>query len=360
MNDDEQELASPPPRKAERLLIELWPTATDGIAVHRVLMTTLGRAQAAEFVARTHAEAAVVVSLLDTFAADVVRETIGTLPANLEVLCEPDFTLDRDVDVAAVPVSSQGEAELTRERLQAAFVALRPGGVLLTTSDNPRDTWLGEVTASFGAKVRRIPATDGVGYVVPRGDAPPKRVRDFSCEFAFRDGERLLNVVSRPGVFSHRRVDPGARRLLDAMEVQDGDRVLDVGCGWGTVALAAACRANNVAVVALDSNTRAVQCTQRNAVRNEVGERLTTTLEAYGRIDAPGTFDAALANPPYYAQFQIAERFVTAAQSALRSGGRLWLVTKSPEWYLDRLPGPFREVEFEELKGYALVTARRK
>ncbi len=38
-----------------------------------------------------------------------------------------------------------------------------------------------------------------------------------------RDGERLLHVTSRPGVFSHRRVDPGARRLLEAMEAAFAD-----------------------------------------------------------------------------------------------------------------------------------------
>jgi 16S rRNA (guanine1207-N2)-methyltransferase len=360
MNDtagDEPVDAPLPPRKAERLVVDLWSDAISQTSPTRVLTTTLGRAQAAEFVARRHAEAAVVCSLLDGYATDVVRSAVASPPANLDVRCEADFAWTADVDAAAIPTTSQGEAELTRERLQAAYAALRPGGVLLTTTDNPRDTWLAEVVASLGGKVRRVPASDGVGYIVRRAELPPKRLREFTSEFAFRDGERLLHVTSRPGVFSHRRVDPGARRLLEAMQIADGDRVLDVGCGWGTVGLAAACRADNVTVVALDSNARAVGCTRRNAEKNGVAARLDARLEAYGRTDAPGSFDVAVANPPYYSQMAVAERFVEAARAALRPGGKLWIVTKGPDWYLERLSDKFTDVSAFESKGYAVVSA---
>ena len=347
-----------PPRKAERLLCDLWPDALAGSSPMRVLATTLGRGQAATFIAERHRESAVVLSLLDQFQIDVVRAANVAAPANLDIRCEPDFTVG-DLDAVAIPVSSQGEAELTRERLQDAYLRLKPDGLLLATTDNPRDSWLQEVLESFGPSVRRIPASDGVGYVVRRAESPPKRVRDFSCEFAFRDVGRLLKATSRPGVFSHRRVDPGARRLLDVLEVRDGERVLDVGCGWGTVGLAAACRAN-VTVEALDSHTRAVACTTRNAELNDVAARLSARIEPYGRIESPGTFDLALANPPYYAQFQIAERFVFAAQSALRSGGQLWIVAKHPEWYEERLPGPFTDVTVREAKGYVVIGGRKR
>lgn len=358
--EDDVDAVALPPRKAERLLTDLWPSAIGGLSPLRILTTTLGRGQGAAFLARQHPQAAVVCSLLDRFATDVVQASLVDAAANLELRCEADFSWAAEVDAAALPTSSQGEAELTRERLQAAYVALRPGGVLLTTTDNPRDTWLGEVVESFGGKTRRESAADGVGYVVRRAESPPKRIRDFTCKFAFRDGRRLLHVSSRPGVFSHRRVDPGARRLLEAMEINDGDRVLDVGCGWGTVGLTAALRGPNVAVVALDSNARAVACTQHNAERNGVAERLSAHLEAYGRTDAPETFDVAVANPPYYGQFAVAERFVAAAETALRRGGRLWIVTKRPEWYLDRLPATFTDVGVEETKGYAIVVGRRR
>jgi 16S rRNA G1207 methylase RsmC len=361
---DDGDLAGPlPPRKAERLLMDLWPQALAGAQPTRVLATTLGRAQAAKFVAARHPAATFVCSLLDAYQADLARSpTAATpdaseLPTNLEVRCEADFSFG-DLDAAAMPCTSQGDGELTREQLQAAYVALRPGGMLVATTDNPRDTWLGEVVETLGGKVRREAAVDGVGYLVRRADSPPKRIRDYAAEFAFRDGERLLSVVSRPGVFSHRRIDPGARRLIEVMQVGDEDRVLDVGCGWGAVGLAAAAR--GASVEAIDSNARAVACSQANAERNDVAARFTARLEAYGRTSAPGSFAVVLANPPYYAQFRIAEQFVTAAHDALRIGGWMWVVTKQPAWYLDRLPGDFAEVETVEVKGYAVVAARKR
>ncbi len=51
---------------------------------------------------------------------------------------------------------------------------------------------------------------------------------------------------------THRRIDPGARRLIDAMEIADGDRVLDIGCGNGFVAKQVATKAKKVTGIDTD------------------------------------------------------------------------------------------------------------
>lgn len=346
--------AAVPPRRSERLLCDLWPKVVVGAPPENVLATTIGRGQAAAFLATQYPQAKVSLWMLDQYQSDLVRTAQhGQVADNLDVRCEADVGVG-PFDAAAIPISAQGEAELTRERLQSAFVGLRPGGVLVTTTDNPRDSWLREVLEPFDHRVQRIPTADGVGYVVRRGDEPPRRICDYRAEFVFRDRELKLPAVTRPGVFSHRRVDPGARRLLDVLEVRDGMQVLDVGCGWGTVGLCAAVRAQT-SVLAIDSNVRAVECTAFNAGNNGVGERMAVRLEAYGRTDSPGMFDLALANPPYYAQYQIAERFVAAAENALRPGGQLWVVAKHSAWYENRLPQSFANVEVREARGYVLI-----
>lgn len=365
-----------PPKTAERLLIESWPSIVGERSLERVLVTTVGRAQLGRFVAESYPQAEVECYFLDAYQlgladAACAGEAAQPRPRNLSWRCSSDLIVPElghgavTHDVVALPLSSRGDAELTREQLQQAYQMLRPDGLLLASTDNPRDVWLHEMTQGLGGKVRRYgPAEgcdDGAVYAV-RATGPLKRERNFTAEFPFRDGEKLLQATTRPGVFSHRRVDPGARRLMESMTIRPDMRVLDIGCGWGTVGLAAASRAPGVYVEALDSNARAVECTSLNAERNGVAGRLTARCEPAGSAPssvAAGTFDLALANPPYYADFRIAEAFVGAAHAALRSGGELLVVTKLPHWYRERLPERFARIEEQLVKNYTIFRAVR-
>jgi 16S rRNA (guanine1207-N2)-methyltransferase len=187
---------------------------------------------------------------------------------------------------------------------------------------------------------------------------PLKKVKDFRSEFVFRDGENLIKAVSRPGVFSHRHIDPGARHLLEAAHVRPGMRILDIGCGAGTVSLGVAAREPAAQVVAVDSNARAVECTQIGAELNGLSN-IITEMNASGEYSDLGSFDLALANPPYFADFEIAARFVQAAHNSLRVGGQLLLVTKAPNWYEEHLHPQWRDVQIEPSKRYFIVMAQK-
>lgn len=371
-----------PPKVAERLLIELWPQIVGERDIERALVTTAGRAQIARFLAQSRPRTSVECYFLDAYQLDLGRYALESdrfarpKLENLTWRCSADLVepapADRAAtfDVVALPLSSRGDAELTREQLQQAYQALRPDGLLLAATDNPRDVWLLEMAQSLGGKVRRYGAAEGIEdgavYVV-RATGPLRRPRDFTAEVVFRDGEKLLHATTRPGVFSHRRVDPGARRLMESMTIAEGARVLDIGCGWGTVALAAAARADGVRVTAIDSNARAVACTKRNAARNGLADRVEAHLAPavgglfeIGLLGEPGTVDVALANPPYYADFRIAQAFVDTAQAALRPGGELLVVTKLPEWYREYLPERFARVDEQFVKSYTVFRAVKR
>jgi 16S rRNA (guanine1207-N2)-methyltransferase len=145
---------------------------------------------------------------------------------------------------------------------------------------------------------------------------------------------------------------------MNEMEVEAGTRVLDIGCGSGVVALAAACRAERVFVHAVDSHCRAVQCTQRGADLNGLAG-LTVELNAEGGYLGAGGFDLVLANPPYYANFRIAQHFLTAGRDALRVGGDILVVTKSPQWYEQNMSTWFDNVVITERKRYYIVRGVR-
>src|SRR5262249_18892760 len=156
-----------------------------------------------------------------------------------------------EADVVALPFSASGEAELTRELIQTGHELLRLGGRMFASTDNTMDSWLGAQLRKVFRELNRQTTADGVFYVAMKTE-PMKKLKNYGCEFAFRGRGRLIHARSRPGIFSHRSIDPGARRLIDAMEIEPGARVLDIGCGSGTVALAAACRSEGVRVHAVD------------------------------------------------------------------------------------------------------------
>jgi 16S rRNA (guanine1207-N2)-methyltransferase len=220
--------------------------------------------------------------------------------------------------------------------LETAHHRLTLGGQFVVATNNPRDTWLQDEMQKLFAKVTRQPHEMGVLYRATKS-APLKKRKDYSCEFAFRDKERLLFLRTRPGVFSHRSLDGGARALIEVMQNSANQRVLDLGCGSGAVGLAAGFRAEGVQIAAIDSNPRAVESAEWAAGKNRL-HSFQATLDADGSTIAPATFDVVLANPPYYSHFRLAELFLTIAARALRPTGRLWVVTKQPDWYLQRLP----------------------
>ncbi len=345
-------------RPQEQLLIDALDAdhAAHGARPSRMLCTSQGVAQLAAAAARRFPSAAVYCHYLDLYQAEKARQQAGNDLANLTLGCSSDFP-PQSVDLAALPLSAQGDAELTRELLQEAHQRLKAGGVLMASTDNPHDRWLHEEMRTLFATVTRRESSQGTFYLARR-DRPLKRVRNFRCEFVFRDRDRLIHAVSRPGVFSHREVDPGARQLMAAMEIVAGDRVLDIGCGSGTVSLAAAFRAEGVAVVAVDSHARAVECTALGASRNGLGN-ITVQHAAGGPQCDPGSVDVALANPPYYADFRIARFFLEAGCAALRPGGRIFVVTKRPEWYAEHMPQWFEDVAVEPSKDYWIARGRR-
>ena len=70
------------------------------------------------------------------------------------------------------------------------------------------------------------------------------------------------------GVFSPGGVDTGTLAMLEKAELKPGDKVLDLGCGYGPVGLYAAKRLGGDSVVLCDISQEAVSYARENAARN--------------------------------------------------------------------------------------------
>ena len=107
---------------------------------------------------------------------------------------------------------------------------------------------------------------------------------------------REVEVDVAPGIFSPGGLDKGTVVLLDeAPAPPPTGTFLDLGCGWGPVALTLALRSPGATVWALDVNERALDLTRRNAEALGLqGVRATTADGIPGDL----RFDLIWSNPP--------------------------------------------------------------
>ena len=344
-------------RPQEKLLID----TLEELKGDRVICTSAGRAQFAVAYATDHPDAVVDCWFLDVFHKIQSEYRIsedGPAPTNLNLFCQPDLP-DHEADLVAFAFKKGGEAELTRDLMQQGHQRLVEGGRMVVSTDNDEDQWIHKELRELFPKVTRRPIRkQGTVYLATKV-GPLKKVRDFDCEFAFRDRGRLIYAFSRPGVFSHRHIDPGARALMNHMVVKPGMKVLDLGCGAGTVSLAAAFAAENVALHAVDSNARAIQSLERGIAKNEA-PGITYALDSQGESPASDEFDLALANPPYFSNYAIADLFLDTAHRALKPKAKVLIVTKTPNWFVERMPLWYGDVEVAEANDYWIVSGRKR
>jgi len=181
------------------------------------------------------------------------------------------------------------------------------------------------------------------------GSAPPPADEYHRWRVAtFEARGRLWRYVTKPGVFSWEHLDEGGRRLLENMQVRDGERFLDLGCAAGQVGLVAAHLAQGVKVVMLDDSLVAVRAAQRTAELNELSA-ITVSLSDSASAVIGDRFDVVATNPPFHrgpsVDYDVAHQFIRDARDVLDAKGRLYLVSNAFIPYARQLEGMFRRVE---------------
>ena len=137
-----------------------------------------------------------------------------------------------------------------------------------------------------------------------------------------------LEFLTSSGVFSHRRVDPGTALLIESMVLPEEGSVLDLGCGYGPVGVAAGRLRPGLEVVLTDVNERAVELARENLRRNGVANGVALLGGLYGPV-AGRRFDVVLSNPPFSAGFRGAVGpMVEGAEGHLVEGGSLQVVVR--------------------------------
>jgi len=145
--------------------------------------------------------------------------------------------------------------------------------------------------------------------------------------------DRTIELETDRGVFSYGAIDEGTRYLLQEAPMPsetDGD-LLDLGCGYGPIAVTLGLRLPAATVWAVDVNGRAVELCRRNAARcgaSNVRPLLAADpheAEAAG-LPRGATFRAIWSNPPIRVGKPALHALLTAWLSRLAPGGHAWLV----------------------------------
>lgn len=146
---------------------------------------------------------------------------------------------------------------------------------------------------------------------------------------------RGLNLQSKVGVYGWNKIDRGSELLIETVEdylVQYKltiESVLDIGCGYGFLSLAATsipCTRR----VATDNNAAALLCTAANAHHHALDLEVIAS-DCANTVD--GRFDLVLCNPPFHKGFDVesdlTQRFVHAAARKIQNRGIAFFVVNS-------------------------------
>jgi 16S rRNA (guanine1207-N2)-methyltransferase len=108
--------------------------------------------------------------------------------------------------------------------------------------------------------------------------------------------DQEFDLESRPGLFSHDALDPGTEILLRQVPLPPARDVLDLGCGYGPIAITLALREPRSTVWAVDVDDRALELTERNAAALALRNVRARTPR---QVLASQTFAAIYSNPPF-------------------------------------------------------------
>ncbi|MFF2890685.1 class I SAM-dependent methyltransferase [Paenibacillus sp. NPDC057967] len=171
-----------------------------------------------------------------------------------------------------------------------------------------------------------------------------------------------MKFVTDAGVFSKTGVDYGSRVLVETMQLQEGDLVLDVGCGYGPIGLTAAKLVGSGHVTMIDINERAVELSKENAILNKITNVTAIQSDLFEAVKSE-RFNVILTNPPIRAGKAVVHQIFQEGYQLLKEGGSMWVVIQKKQGApsaMDKLEEIFGEVEeVTKDKGYWILRAQK-
>ncbi|MDH0143115.1 class I SAM-dependent methyltransferase [Aquipseudomonas alcaligenes] len=202
------------------------------------------------------------------------------------------------------------------------------------------EQYIGPVQASLAVKKARL--------LTATPEARPAPVSPYPTRYRLE--QPALELVNHANVFCREGLDIGTRAFLPHLPKSlVPQRVADLGCGNGVLAIAFALANPQAELTLVDESYMAVQSAEANW-RAALGERPATFRAADGLADQPrDSLDLVLCNPPFHQQQVVGDflawRMFQQARAALITGGELWIVGNRHLGYHAKLARLFRGVQ---------------
>jgi 16S rRNA (guanine1207-N2)-methyltransferase len=176
---------------------------------------------------------------------------------------------------------------------------------------------------------------------------------------------RVYELQTANGIFSPEHIDTGTQVLLANVPTPPpGGNVLDLGCGWGPIALTLALESPRATVWAVDVNERALDLVRRNA--EIVGA---TNVRAVTPDQVPDdiSFTTIWSNPPIRVGKNELHGLLEKWLPRLDLGSDGWLVVQRNlgsdslhRWMQATFPEEFSFVRTATNKGFRVLRVRRR
>ncbi len=189
----------------------------------------------------------------------------------------------------------------------------------------------------------------------PRSDSNRRIIR-------VRLAGREVDLVTAGGVFSPEHLDQGTRILLDTVPAPPASgHLLDLGAGWGPIALSLAVQAPDATVWAVDVNERALDLTRTNVARLGLSN---VNAVLPGDVPDDVQFAAIWSNPPIRVGKQELHAMLAHWLPRLDAEAIAWLVVAKhlgaeslQRWLADELSLDVERAA--NSKGFRVLAARR-
>ena len=167
-------------------------------------------------------------------------------------------------------------------------------------------------------------------------------------------------VLTAGGIFSPEHIDQGTQVLLAHIEsANPTGTFLDVGCGWGPIALALALHSPKATIYAIDVNERSIQLTKMNAEKLGISNIIACKPE---EVPQEIFFDEIWSNPPIRVGKKVLHEILNLWLRKLVPGGTARLVVQKNlgsdslhKWLVEEFNPGFESTRIDSSKTFRVL-----